>query len=717
MATIVKVIVVGDDQASPALHSAAAAAEQVGTEAAAAAPQMESLAGDLFFVGEAAVQAGSYLTQMFTEPMGETLNIAGDVEQNLLRFSSVAGDALEEAGLQIDDLKELFIDLGQSTEFNANESAEAAVNLAKGGIDPAIIAAGGLATALDLAAAGELNLATAAEISAAQYGVWVDRTMSAAQQADLLRQNSDLLAQAANASTTDVYNLGLGLANVGDVGKLTGASFQEVVTTLALIVPGFQSASDAGTSLKTFFANLQPQTKSQIAAFRELNLLTEEGTSRFYDATGSFIGMEAAAELLHHATVGLSDAQRNQALGTIFGSDAIRAAARIAEEGADGYRRMTGDMLGAGSAAEQAAEKNQGFNFTLDTLRGSVETLAIRVGEQLLPPLTFLLNETIIPLVGFMGNLPGPVLAVVGGLGLLLAAAGPLMLVLGVFASSITAITGLFTTFSTLAPGFGAAWAVATGPVGLAVAGITALIATIGFLVYAWENNLGGMQTFFQGWGQNISEGWAVVTDNLVSGMATLGNYMQQGLGMVSNAVSEWGLDLQNGFGYAVDSVWAFVESTLDVLWNLPGNLLILGSEIVAGLWRGLSDAWNNLLDDAQNMAIDLVVAFQSALGISSPSDVMDEEVGFPSGEGAARGMRRSLPLVQDAGVMMRTTMLESMRSTPTMTSAANRDTITTTPVRSGEQREQHYHLHIHSSAPTEPIEHDFAFLRAWAGA
>lgn len=371
----------------------------IGAAADEASASGDVMTGALRRVGEVAtdfaMEAAAAVGQFVTDSIGA----AGDFEAGMNRFGAVTGDALAESGQSLDDFTQLFLDMGAQTQFSAGQAQDAAIALAKGGLDPATISAGGLKAALDLAAAGELDLAQAAEISAKQYGVWVDAAASAEEKSRFLAQSADLLAQAANASTVDVGDLALGMSNVGGVAKLAGASFQETVTAMALLAPGFSSASDAGTSLKTMLARLIPSTDAQSKKMAELGLLTREGTSAFYDAEGSFIGMEASAQLLQDSLAGLSNEQKQAALQTIFGSDAIRAAAALAEGGAEGYRRMAEQMSAAGTAAEQAAKRNQGFNFALESAKGSLETFGIVAGTLALPALTELLNSAIIPAI------------------------------------------------------------------------------------------------------------------------------------------------------------------------------------------------------------------------------------------------------------------------------------------------------------------------------
>lgn len=343
------------------------------------------------FIGTMAVQAFNAAKDAAAEFVGSTITVAADYESTMNRFKAVTGDAIEQSGMKVEDFNALFLDMGAKTQFSAQQAADAAVNLAKGGMDPATIAAGGLEGALALAAAGELDLAQAAEITAKTLGVWGDRGVDAAMAANLM-------SQAANASTVDVDDLALGLANVGGTAKTAGVTFQDTVQAMALLAPGFSSASDAGTSFKTFLSRLIPTTDKQTEAMIDLGLATEDGKSVFFDAQGQFIGMQDAAQKLQDATAGLTQEQKLSYLNMIFGQDAIRAAAMLAEAGAEGFDAMGVAMGNAGSAADQAAARNQGLNFALESLKGSWETIQIVVGTALLPILTEFLNTAIIPL-------------------------------------------------------------------------------------------------------------------------------------------------------------------------------------------------------------------------------------------------------------------------------------------------------------------------------
>lgn len=484
----IKLVVAGDDQASGPLGKAKGAVDGLGESSEKSGPKIRGFAeiatGALRRVGELATDAAVNAAGAIASFVGDSISQAGQFEAGMNRFSAVVGSALGESGKSLDDFKDLFLRMGAETQYSAAQAQDAAINLAKGGIDPLTLSAGGLEATMALAAAGELELASAAEISAKQFGVWVDAAATAEEGGRFLTEAANLLSQAANASTVDVEDLGLGMANVGGVAKLAGASFQDTVQAMAMLAPGFSSAADAGTSFKVFLSRLIPATDSQAEAMANLGLLTAEGTSRFYDAEGAFIGMEAAAQLLQDATAGLTNEQRQMALQTIFGQDAIRAAAIIAENGAAGFERMGESMAAAGTAAEQAAARNQGFAFALDSAQGSLETLGIVAGTIALPALTALLNNGVIPTINgvtqFISALGDPTstigqwaaqlstLLIPGLQGL---AAATVAYALTQLPTMIAAVTASTTAFMAQAAAI-AATAIPLAAIGVAVAGV-----------------------------------------------------------------------------------------------------------------------------------------------------------------------------------------------------------------------------------------------------
>lgn len=305
--------------------------------------------------------------------IGLAVNAAINFEQRVSAIGAVSGATADE----LDLLRRKALQLGADTAFSASEAALAMEELVKAGLSVEDVLNGAADATVALAAAGEVELAEAATIASNamnQFGL----------AAEDLPRIADLIAGAANASAIDVGQFGFSLSQAGAVANLVGVSFEDLATAIALMGNQGIVGSDAGTSLKTALSNLQPTTEKQIELMRELGLVTEDGANQFFDAEGRLKSLGEVAGILQGSLEGLTDAERTMALETIFGSDAIRAAAVLADQGAEGFRDMAAAM-GEVSAQEVAEARLDNVAGAIEQLKGSVETAAIVFGTALLP--------------------------------------------------------------------------------------------------------------------------------------------------------------------------------------------------------------------------------------------------------------------------------------------------------------------------------------------
>lgn len=352
----------------------------------------EASIGALRQVGEFATQGLAAAGQAVLSFAADGISAAGDFEDGMNLFGIAVGDSLAEGEQSLEDFRDLFIQLGQELPVSTADVQKAATALAKGGLEPAVIAAGALRDSLNFAAAAGMGLEEAAELTVKQLGTFVPIGASVAEQTRFMAESQNLLVKAAGASTLNVDKLGSALLAAGGQAQASGVNYADFVTTMGLISPAFDSAAEAGTSYKNFLARLQPTTSSASKAMAELGLLTEQGTSRFYDAEGAFIGNRAAAELLQGAVEGLSDAEKVRNLQAIFGNDAMGAANALIKSGAEGYDLFADKMAKATGVQATAAAAQQGYNFALDNAMGSLEALQITLGTAVLPGLTRLIE-------------------------------------------------------------------------------------------------------------------------------------------------------------------------------------------------------------------------------------------------------------------------------------------------------------------------------------
>jgi hypothetical protein len=81
----------------------------------------------------------------------------------------------------------------------------------------------------------------------------------------------------------------------------------------------------------------------------------------------------------------LSQEQRTQALATIFGSDATRAATVLMNEGSKGLEKFIKATRDQGAAQKMANANMSGTAGALEQLSGSIDTAKLKLGEALAP--------------------------------------------------------------------------------------------------------------------------------------------------------------------------------------------------------------------------------------------------------------------------------------------------------------------------------------------
>lgn len=325
------------------------------------------------------------------------------------RAMSAVQAATGESAASMDRLKEAALDAGQRTSFSATEAAGAIEQLAKAGVSAEDILAGGLDGALALAAAGQVKVGEAAETAASamtQFGLSGQEVPHVA----------DLLAAAAGKAQGGVRELSEALSQSGLVASQMGLSIEETTGALAAFASAGLLGSDAGTSFKTMLLRLASPTAEVAEEMERLGITA-------YDSSGQFVGLEKLAGELRTSLSGLSEQQRNAALATIFGTDAIRSANILYRQGADGIEQWTEKVNDQGYAAEVAATKMDNLAGDLEQLRGSIETALIQLGEGAGGPLRSLvqsLEDAVNEFNRMSDGAQSATLAIVGGGGLVL---------------------------------------------------------------------------------------------------------------------------------------------------------------------------------------------------------------------------------------------------------------------------------------------------------
>lgn len=406
------------------------------------------LGGGLVIAAGAAVAAVGGLATVIVSSTEKAANL----EAQMSDIAAVMGKTREEVA----PLKDLILRLGidPKLKVSATEAADAIEMLGRNGLSMSEIMDGAARNTVLLSNATGADFGTAADIATDTMSLFNIEAKS-------MDRAVNGITAVVNNSKFSIDDYRLALAQGGGVAATVGMEFDDFNTTIAAISPLFSSGSDAGTSLKTMMQRLVPQSNEAADQMRKLGLfsgltekefdklngkidkqrqkilaldpesknyqdnlskltteLTEmkagliEGNNAFFDQDGNMRSMKEISELLATATKDLSDEQKNNALSTIFGSDAMRAAAGTAEAGKVAYTDLetaakdlgvsVDDLagfadggitafeglqaqMGQVDAEGSAATRVDNLKGSMEILSGIVETLQLRIGEKFIP--------------------------------------------------------------------------------------------------------------------------------------------------------------------------------------------------------------------------------------------------------------------------------------------------------------------------------------------
>lgn len=388
------------------------------------------------------------------------------------QMSSVKAATHETAG-NMDLLREAAITAGADTSFSAGEAAQGIEELAKAGVTTKDILAGGLKGSLDLAAAGALSVGEAAELSATAMTIFGKNIED---KGKLAVHVADLLAAGAGKAQGSVQDLGAALNQSALVAESTGLSIEETTGALAAFANSGLVGSDAGTSFKTMLMSLNPNSAAAASLMNELGI-------KAYDAQGKFIGMSEYAGVLQEKLKGMSDEQRNATLKTLFGSDAVRAANILYEQGAAGIEKWEGAVNDAGYAAQTAAMMQDNLAGDIEKLGGSIDTVFLKSGSGANDFLRGLVSGAE-DLVDAIGKIPAPILSAGAGIA---GVVGVAALGAGAFLNLTPKVLDAMEAFNRLAPAGGRARGalVAVGKAAGVAGGIAAVVTVLAKLAEA----------------------------------------------------------------------------------------------------------------------------------------------------------------------------------------------------------------------------------------
>lgn len=325
-------------------------------------------------IGSATESIGKSLTTKLTLPLlalgGLGLKTAAKFEKGMSGVRAITGAT----GNDFTKLRNKALQLGESTSFSASEVTEAMTELAKSGWTTNDVLTG-TSGVLDAAAASGEGLNTVATIVA-------DTISGFNMKASESGRVADVLTQAANSGTIGINDLGESFKYVGPLSRTMGFNIEEVASALTAMSKSGIKGSQAGTSLRTALTNMVKPTNTMKAAMNELGI---EVTNQ----DGSFKSLDEILSIMRNSFSGLTDDQKAYYASIIAGKEGQAGLLSLLNMSQKEYDEISKSMKNAGGVAKETAKiMRDNLMDKLEELGGALETLAIKLGDLVIPWLT-----------------------------------------------------------------------------------------------------------------------------------------------------------------------------------------------------------------------------------------------------------------------------------------------------------------------------------------
>lgn len=443
--------------------------------------------------------------------------------------------------------------MGAKTKFSASEAAEAINYMAMAGWKSKDMISG-IEGVMNLAAASGEDLATTSDIV-------TDALTAFGLKAEDSSHFADVLAAASSNANTNVSLMGETFKYAAPIAGTLGYSVEDTAVAIGLMANAGIKGSQAGTALRSGLTRLASPTKEVINGMSMLGLSIEDVQGLSLDETLSTFRV---------AFANLDGTQKAQAASMIFGKNAMSGMLAIINASEKDYNSLSDAIYNAdGTAEKMAATMQDNLAGQLKILQSALEELAISFGELLMPAVRKAV-DILTKLVNGLNALPGPVKGIIAGIGLFIAALGPVLMIVGkliwsigtimtkgpLIVGGITKIVGIFT--------------------GTLIPAITAVVSAIGIVPIAIGAVIAGLVLLWK------------KCDWFREGVISIWETIKESTVAIWNGIKEFFVNLWQGISDSWTSTWTEITSFLSEFWS--------------GFIEGVKTTWKGIKDFCQPM-------------------------------------------------------------------------------------------------------------------
>ena len=361
-----------------------ASADRLRNAQAAKAAAGENFANAKAGFGNAVAMAG-----MVAAPIYGVVETAAKFEAAMSKVQAITRANTDEIGRLTAEARRL----GETTQFTAQQSAEAMSYLGMAGWNTEQIIAG-MPGLLALAAAGGTDLARTADIVS-------DDLTAFGLAADQASHMADVFAVTATRTNTNVEMIGETMKYAAPVARAYGATMEETAALTGIMANAGVKASQAGTALRAGFMRLAGPPKKASKAMQELGISLSDVSAQHQEASAALASlginmdniagegshkMVAVLQELRTKMQGLTSEEKLAYMQMIFGTEAATGWLNVLDAGPEVFNDLVAQMEHCDGEAEKMAEVMlNNAKGSIVQLQSAVEGAAISIGTLFLP--------------------------------------------------------------------------------------------------------------------------------------------------------------------------------------------------------------------------------------------------------------------------------------------------------------------------------------------
>lgn len=433
-------------------------------------------------VGASMRQMGTLATASLTTPIlgaaAASVKAMSDFDQAMTESTSIMGSLSDETKRA---MRESAMELSKHAVQGPAELARSYYFLASAGLS-AEESMAALSTMSDFAAAGAFDMAKATELLAdAQAALGMKVSGNAEANAAAMKRLSDVLITANNVANASTEQFSKALTNkAGAALRSYSKSVEEGVAVLSAYADQGIKGELAGNNLSRMMLLLSQTSISAAKAHKKYGL-------EVFDSAGKMRHLGDIVKNLEDITRDMTDAERAAALTQMGFTAEVQQAVLPLLGLSDKIHTYERQLLSAAGATAMVSQNQmESFQNQLKLLWNRVTVLGIEIGESLIPVMQRLMSSAE-GLMRWWDSLDASTQQNITTAALYVAAIGPVLVILGTMAQSLSALSALYTTLAAVKiPAFVASLTASTTVMTAARFGVYGLAAAGAVLVAKW---------------------------------------------------------------------------------------------------------------------------------------------------------------------------------------------------------------------------------------